>query len=111
MAMLFYGKGERFFMEIKSYNLSAILMIALCNAIFIFFEIMFWLTNQGDAFAYLSMLSLIIVFSIIQVLVYIFTTKKVIIDYDGIHILNKTQKILIEWDKIKQYFFLLQSKN
>ena len=55
--------------------------------------------------AHIIILSIFIVNCLLQIVIYLVSLNKLIINYDGVHILKKSTERLISWDKIKLYTY------
>ena len=93
--------------NVKSYDLKSILILSLFKIFLLIGMIMLYLSEDKARFiiCFRILLSIEVIFTIIQLLIYFLTLKKIVINFDGINILNGTNKKLIFWEEIKKFSY------
>ena len=90
--------------SIKSYDLTAILIISLLKMMLLFPSVMMYLC-QDRFLGAITTLSIFLLLSTIQIAVYFATLKKVRIDHVGVTVLKKSNKETILWSEIKLFYY------
>ena len=93
--------------SIKSFDLKAVLLASVVNALFLFYLIMMLLTNNNrvqNTIACVAVLTIIALCTVIQVTI-LLTAKKLTIDSCGITVYEKSGKKVILWNEVKLFTY------
>ena len=92
----------------KSYDLKSIFILSFINVFYIFGLTMMCISpdeNQRNIEALMIVGGLILLFCILQLIIYLATLKKLQINYDGVTILRKADKKTILWKDIQLFSY------
>lgn len=95
--------------RVRSYDLKSILILSIFKIFLLIGIIMMFFSKKNDEQIIIVHIAIILGFivflSILQILIYLFTIKKVLIDSYGINIYEKSNKKTILWNEVKLFTY------